>query len=161
MISSLIHLAEKGILPDFLIRIGIKKLSKVRLDLAKNSSPGVIEKRHQNWVDKMKESPIALVPEKANEQHYEVPPEFFEIVLGSNLKYSSGYWPEGDRNLDESEDAMLKLSCQRAEIDNGQSILELGCGTLCSRARSRGRRIFTSSGYSDSRSKLGSAITFT
>ena len=52
MISSLIHLAEKGILPDFLIRIGIKKLSKVRLDLAKNSSPGVIEKRHQNWVDK-------------------------------------------------------------------------------------------------------------
>ena len=69
MISSLIHLAEKGILPDFLIRIGIKKLSKVRLDLAKNSSPGIIEKRHQNWVDKMKESPIALVPEKANEQH--------------------------------------------------------------------------------------------
>ena len=128
MISSLIQLAEKGILPDFLIRIGIKKLSKVRLDLAKNSSPGIIEKRHQNWVDKMKESPIALVPEKANEQHYEVPPEFFEIVLGSNLKYSSGYWPEGVRNLDESEDAMLKLSCQRAEIENGQSILELGCG---------------------------------
>ena len=128
MISSIIHLAEKGILPDFLIRIGIRKLSKVRLDLAKNSSPGVIEKRHQNWVDKMKESPIALVPEKANEQHYEVPPEFFEIVLGSNLKYSSGYWPEGVRNLDESENAMLKLSCQRAEIENGQSILELGCG---------------------------------
>ena len=89
MISSLIHLAEKGILPDFLIRVGIKKLSKVRLDLAKNSSPDIIEKRHQNWVDKMKESPIALVPEKANEQHYEVPPEFFEIVLGSNFTASS------------------------------------------------------------------------
>ncbi|GIR29933.1 MAG: hypothetical protein CM15mP44_2160 [Candidatus Neomarinimicrobiota bacterium] len=50
MISSLIRLAEKGILPDFLIRIGIRQLSKVRLDFAKNSSPGEIEKRHHDWV---------------------------------------------------------------------------------------------------------------
>ena len=128
MISSLIHLAEKGILPDFLIRIGIRQLSKVRLDFAKNSSPGQIEKSHQEWINKMKESPIALVPEKANEQHYEVPPEFFEVVLGSNLKYSSGYWPAGVLSLNDSETAMLKLSCDRAEIKDGQHILELGCG---------------------------------
>ena len=83
MISFLIRLAEKGFLPDFFIRIGIKRLSKVRLDFAKNSSPDEIEKRHDDWVQGMKKSPIALVPEKANEQHYEVPPEFFEIVLGS------------------------------------------------------------------------------
>ena len=76
----------------------------------------------------MKKSPIALVPEKANEQHYEVPPEFFEFVLGSNLKYSSGYWPAGVLSLNDSEIAMLKLSCERAEIKDGQSILELGCG---------------------------------
>ena len=128
MISILIRLAENGFLPDFFIRIGIKKLSKVRLDLVKNSLPDEIEKRHGEWVRDMKKSPIALVPEKANEQHYEVPPEFFEIVLGSNLKYSSGYWPDGVRSLDDSENAMLKLSCERAEIEDGQSILELGCG---------------------------------
>ena len=128
MISFLIRLAEKGFLPDFFIRIGIKQLSKVRLDLAKNSSPDEIEERHYEWVRNMKKSPIALVPEKANEQHYEVPPEFFEIVLGLNLKYSSGYWPNDVRSLDESENAMLKLSCERAEIVDGQSILELGCG---------------------------------
>ena len=128
MISFLIRLAENGFLPDFFIRIGIKQLSKVRLDLVKNSLPDEIEKRHGEWVRNMKISPIALVPEKANEQHYEVPPEFFEIVLGSNLKYSSGYWPDGVRSLDDSENAMLKLSCERAEIEDGQRILELGCG---------------------------------
>ena len=79
MISFLIRLAEKGFLPDFFIKIGIKQLSKVRLDFAKNSSPEEIEKRHDDWVKDMKNSPIALVPEKANEQHYEVPPEFFEL----------------------------------------------------------------------------------
>ena len=103
MISFLIRLAEKGLLPDFFIRIGIKQLSKVRLDFAKTSSPDEIEKRHDDWVQGMKKSPIALVPEKANEQHYEVPPEFFKVVLGSNLKYSSGYWPEGVLSLNDSE----------------------------------------------------------
>ena len=73
-------------------------------------------------------SPLALVPEKANEQHYEVPPKFFELVLGSNLKYSSGFWGDGIKTLDQSEELMLSLTCERAELENGQSILELGCG---------------------------------
>ncbi len=128
MIATLIGLAEKGLLPDFLIRIGIRKLSKVRLDVAKNSTPEQIVKRHQEWIQKMKNSPIALVPEKANEQHYEVPPDFFVTVLGANLKYSSGYWPLGIHSLDESEIEMFNLSCKRAELDDGQDILELGCG---------------------------------
>ena len=128
MISTLIRMAEKGFLPDFMVRIGIRKLSKVRLDFAENSLPEDIEQKHQDWVEHMKESPIALVPEKANKQHYEVPPEFFEIVLGPNLKYSSGYWPVGVNTLTESETVMLKLSCDRAEIQDGQMILELGCG---------------------------------
>ena len=76
----------------------------------------------------MKDSPIAYVPEKANEQHYEVPPAFFENVLGKHLKYSSGYWPEGTKSLDDSEYQMLKISSERAELNNGQDILELGCG---------------------------------
>ena len=128
MIKPLIGLAEKGLLPDFLIRIGIRKLSKVRLAFAKNSSPAEIEERHQEWIKKMHDSPIALVPEKANEQHYEVPPEFFVTVLGENLKYSSGYWPSGTHSLDESEIEMLNLSCERAELSDGQNILDLGCG---------------------------------
>ena len=76
----------------------------------------------------MKDSPIALVPEKANEQHYEVPPAFFENVLGKHLKYSSGYWPDGVNSLDESEESMLELSFERAQLVDGDSILELGCG---------------------------------
>ena len=87
-----------------------------------------LDAKKQKWVEQMKESPIALVPEKANEQHYEVPPSFFEEALGSNLKYSSGYWPSSETTLDQSEVSMLELSCERAELKDGQNILELGCG---------------------------------
>lgn len=128
MIRSLIKLAEKGFLPDFIIRLGIRKLSKVRLDKAKYSTKEEVAKWHQDWVSSLKKSPIALVPEKANEQHYEVPPLFFEHCLGPNLKYSSGYWPDHVKTLEESESAMLELSCKRAKIENGNKILELGCG---------------------------------
>ena len=87
-----------------------------------------MEQEHSAWIDVLKESPIALVPEKANEQHYEVPPRLFELVLGDRLKYSSGLWPEGVSSLDESEVAMLKLTIQRAGLVDGQDVLELGCG---------------------------------
>ena len=128
MLSNLIKLAERGTLPDFLIRIGIRKLCKVRLDYIEKNGPEFIEDHHQAWVEKLKKSPIALVPEKANEQHYEVPPEFFNLVLGKHLKYSSGYWPDNNVSLDQSEEIMLQKTCKRAEIKNGHSILELGCG---------------------------------
>ena len=128
MIKLLIKLAEKSILPDFLIRFGIRRLSKVRLDKAKYSTKEEVAKWHQDWVSSLKKSPIALVPEKANEQHYEVPPLFFKYCLGPNLKYSSGYWPDHINTLEESELAMLELSCERAKIENGNTILELGCG---------------------------------
>ena len=128
MIKKLIDLAEKGIMPDFLIRSGIRRMQKERLLWEKSSSISEVEAHHQNWVNEMKGSSIAYVPDKANEQHYEVPPEFFVNALGKHLKYSAGYWPEGVTNLDDSEFAMLKLSAERAEITNGDSILELGCG---------------------------------
>ena len=128
MIKKLIDLAEKGIMPDFLIRSGIRRMQKERLLWEKSRSVSEVEAHHQNWVNEMKGSSIAYVPEKANEQHYEVPPDFFVNALGKHLKYSSGYWPEGVTNLDDSEFAMLKLSAERAEITNGDSILELGCG---------------------------------
>ena len=66
--------------------------------------------------------------EKANEQHYELPPEFFELVLGPRLKYSSCLWPAGVETLAEAEEAMLALTCERAGVEDGMELLDLGCG---------------------------------
>jgi len=128
MIKNLIDLAESGIMPDFLIRSGIRRMQKERILWSQSKSISEVEAHHQDWIEKMKKSSIAYVPEKANEQHYEVPPLFFENVLGKHLKYSSGYWPAGVSTLDDSEYEMLKISSERAELVDGQSILELGCG---------------------------------
>jgi cyclopropane-fatty-acyl-phospholipid synthase len=76
----------------------------------------------------LRDGPVAPVPEKANEQHYEVPAEFFLGALGRHLKYSSAYWPVGVESLDEAEATMLALTCERADLQDGQEILELGCG---------------------------------
>tara|TARA_Y100000814_G_scaffold81776_1_gene54062 strand:- start:159 stop:1190 length:1032 start_codon:yes stop_codon:yes gene_type:complete len=128
MISKLIELAEKGIIPDFFIRQGIVRNCENRLNNENVSNTEKVSSRKQSWIQQMKESPVALVPEKANEQHYEVPPAFFEKVLGKHLKYSSGYWPDGVNSLDDSEESMLELSFKRAQLKDGDSILELGCG---------------------------------
>ena len=128
MIALLIKLAEKGLLPDSFIRFGIKRLCSERLAKASSFSDEDMEKEHAAWIEVLKKSPIALVPEKANEQHYEVPPRLFELVLGNKLKYSSGFWPEGISSLDQSESAMLDLTSERAGLIDGQDILELGCG---------------------------------
>ena len=128
MISKLIELAEKGIIPDYFIRQGIVRNCENRLNNENVSNTEKVSLKKQSWIQQMKDSPIALVPEKANEQHYEVPPAFFENVLGKHLKYSSGYWPDGVNSLDESEESMLELSFERAQLSDGDSILELGCG---------------------------------
>ena len=128
MITKLIELAEKGIIPDYFIRQGIVRNCENRLNNENVSNTEKVSSKKQSWIQQMKDSPIALVPEKANEQHYEVPPAFFENVLGKHLKYSSGYWPDGVNSLDESEESMLELSFERAQLIDGDSILELGCG---------------------------------
>ena len=128
MLSKLIELAEKGIIPDYFIRQGIVRNCENRLNNENVSNIEKVSSKKQSWIQQMKESPIALVPEKANEQHYEVPPAFFVNVLGKHLKYSSGYWPDGVNSLDESEESMLELSFERAQLTDGDSILELGCG---------------------------------
>ena len=71
--------------------------------MGKVLGPDKLHEHNQEWIEELKQSPIALVPEKANEQHYELPPSFFDIVLGSNLKYSSGYWPTNQTTFDQSE----------------------------------------------------------
>ena len=128
MLKLLINYAEKGILPDFIIRIGIIKLCKDRLSLAKEIGIEAVENSHQKFVENLKNSPIALVPEKVNEQHYEVPSIFFETVLGQNLKYSSGFWGNNISNLAESENLMLNITSKNAALEDSMDILELGCG---------------------------------
>ena len=111
-------------LPEPLIRLGIRASLAARLRRERAKGPAAKEA----FVEALRSSPIALVPSKPNEQHYEVPPEFFELVLGPRLKYSSCYWPEGVESLAEAEEAMLALTCERALIEDGQTILDLGCG---------------------------------
>ncbi len=79
-------------------------------------------------VNELRASPIAINTREANEQHYELPCEFFELVLGRRLKYSCGYFGPGVESLDQAEEDMLRLTCERARLRNGETILELGCG---------------------------------
>jgi len=80
------------------------------------------------FIQHLRDSPIALEVEKPKEQHYEVPPAFFQKVLGKRMKYSSCYWPPSVKSLNEAEEAMLKLTCQRAQVEDGMEVLDLGCG---------------------------------
>ncbi|WP_234978120.1 SAM-dependent methyltransferase [Halanaerobium kushneri] len=130
----------KGRVPDFLLRRGIRRVIKKRI---KKQNQIGIEARFnylKSFIENLKTQPIAVQTEAANEQHYELPPEFFEKILGRNLKYSCCYWNDDlsykklkkeddlQQRLDQAEDEILKLTAERAEIENGQNILELGCG---------------------------------
>jgi cyclopropane-fatty-acyl-phospholipid synthase len=121
-------LLEKDLVPDPLIRIGIRRLLAERL---REESAGGVEAqqaRLMSLIADLKASPIAIETAAANEQHYEVPTRFYQLCLGARLKYSGAYYPPGVETLDEAEEAMLKLTCERARIADGQDVLELGCG---------------------------------
>lgn len=119
---------ERDLLPDWLIRIGIRRLLAQRL---RDEDTGDVEKqclRLMEFIEQLKASPVAIATEAANQQHYEVPARFFELALGKHLKYSSALWLPGTTTLDEAEGAMLALTCERARLAHGQQVLELGCG---------------------------------
>lgn len=121
-------LTEQGLVPDSVIRRGIRFLVRQRLkEIHANDAEQMAEKQAA-FIQDMHTSPIALVPEKANEQHYEVPASFYVKSLGPRLKYSSAYWPAGVSNLEQAEIAGLKATCKHAQLEDGQQILELGCG---------------------------------
>lgn len=127
MMRSAIDLIETGLVPDYVTRKGIRHLLRQRL----REQTGDVEadkEAMQAFIRDLKQSPIALHSEAANAQHYEVPTEFFQLVLGPRLKYSSCYYPGGDESLDQAEEIMLRMSCERAGLANGQDVLELGCG---------------------------------
>ncbi len=119
---------EQGLVPDTVIRAGIRRLLKERLTEIGAADPAVAGELAETFIASLGEAPVALLPNKANEQHYEVPAAFFALALGPHRKYSSCWWPEGVDTLDAAEAAALTATCQRAELADGQRILELGCG---------------------------------
>lgn len=121
-------LLEKNKIPDFLLRIGIRRLLQQRLDDENKGSVEAQQTHLMQLIGELKASPIAIHTQEANEQHYEVPTEFYQYCLGKHLKYSSGYWKTGVNDIDTSERDMLELTCERAGLRNGQRVLELGCG---------------------------------
>lgn len=125
MIQTAIHFMERGLTPTFLIRFGIRNLLRQRLEACKQDQ---LSGAMDQFLESLNSGPIAKVPEKANEQHYELPPEFFQFILGPHRKYSSLYYERPDVSLQEAEEAMLQLTCERADLQDGQEILELGCG---------------------------------
>ena len=128
MIKKLIALSEKGFVPDMFIRMGIRHLLGKRIEDLISGDQQLNVTNKDKFIKDMDTSPIALVPDLANEQHYEIPAEFYDLCLGNNKKYSSCFWEKNVNNLDEAEDVSLKLTAEHANLKDGLDILELGCG---------------------------------
>lgn len=128
MIKLLITMSENQLLPDCLIRFGIRHLLKKRVASLVSQDTEINHRHKMNFIEAMNKETIALVPELANEQHYEVPSKFYDYCLGRHKKYSSCYWTDKTKNLNQSESKALALTANHALLKDGQSILELGCG---------------------------------
>jgi cyclopropane-fatty-acyl-phospholipid synthase len=127
---NIIDLCERGWIPDPLARFGMRRLVAQRL---REESAGDPAARHAAFERELRASPIAVHAQDANAQHYEVPAEFFRLHLGPRLKYSCCAYDGAGTTLAQAEDAALELAARRAELADGQRILDLGCGwgSLC------------------------------
>lgn len=125
MIDSLL---ERNLLPDPLLRFGIRRLLAQRLREEDKGSAEAQRAHLQALIEELRRSPIAIETAAANEQHYEVPTRFYQLCLGPRLKYSGALWPAGVTTLAAAEERMLALYAERAQLADGQDILELGCG---------------------------------
>jgi cyclopropane-fatty-acyl-phospholipid synthase len=119
---------EQDRLPDWLLRLGIRRLLRERLREENHGGAEAQQAHLMQLIAGLKQSPVAIETRAANEQHYEVPTRFYQLCLGPRLKYSGALWPAGVTTLAAAEEAMLRLTCERAQIADGQHILELGCG---------------------------------
>jgi cyclopropane-fatty-acyl-phospholipid synthase len=119
---------EQGLVPDALVRAAIRRLLRERLAELQPDDVARAADVTAQFVADMNVSPIAPVPGKANEQHYELPPAFFGQALGPHRKYSCCHWGPGVETLEAAEEEALSLTCERAGLADGQEILELGCG---------------------------------
>ena len=119
-----INWIEQGLVPDAVVRRGIRRLCERRLAAIDAYDAGAAALRTEAFIRGMGASPIALSPELANDQHYEVMVDFFNLVLGPHLKYSSAYWPEGVTDLGAAEAAGLAETVAHAALEDGQDVLE-------------------------------------
>lgn len=124
----LISMIESGYVPDAVIRAGIRHLNRKRLRREQQGGIESLRNHQRSFSEMLRQSPIAVMTDAANKQHYELPHDFFVHVLGRRMKYSSCLYPSGSESLDQAEEAMLRLTCKRADIHNSMDILELGCG---------------------------------
>jgi cyclopropane-fatty-acyl-phospholipid synthase len=153
--STALRLAERGLLPDAAVRLGIRHLLRQRLNELHHGDGELAATLTQGFLARLRDAPLAPLPEKANEQHYELPAELFEAMLGPQRKYSCCWWPEGIDTLEQAEEAALAETCLRAGLADGQQILELGCGwgslSLCMAARYPAARILALSNSASQR----------
>ncbi len=119
---------DRGWLPDPVLRAVIRLLLLRRRAQITRGGLEARSERTRQLIEQLAAGPVTLAVDAANEQHYEVPTAWFRTVLGPHLKYSSGWWPPGVDDLGTAEAAMLRLTAERARIEDGQRILELGCG---------------------------------
>jgi cyclopropane-fatty-acyl-phospholipid synthase len=126
--AGLLGLAERGLVPDAMLRAGIRRMCALRLAEERGGGLEGQAERYRDVVDQLRHSPVAMHTDAANAQHYELPAEFFKLCLGRRLKYSGCYYATGEESLDQAEEAMLAMYGERAELADGQDILELGCG---------------------------------
>jgi cyclopropane-fatty-acyl-phospholipid synthase len=119
---------ERGAIPDPVLRAGSLYGAWARERRESRGGVTAQQERLRELLRRMSSGPIAEVPEKANEQHYELPAEFLGLILGPRRKYSGCLWEQGSATLGQAEEAMLALSCRRAQVADGMRILDLGCG---------------------------------
>ncbi len=119
---------DRGLLPDPVLRLGIRRKLGERLRRERSGGVEGQRQRFREFLAKLHDAPVALATEEANEQHYELPAEFFAAFLGKHLKYSCAYWDEGVTSLDDAEARMLELYAERARVEDGMQIFDLGCG---------------------------------
>lgn len=117
-----------NVVPDRLLRLVLKWITGRKIRQLERLPQEEAEVRRRALLEKFDQSPIAIVPHLPNIQHYEVPPAFFQLVLGNRLKYSCCWWEDPDTTLDQAEEAMLDLTCRRAGLEDGMVVLDLGCG---------------------------------
>jgi cyclopropane-fatty-acyl-phospholipid synthase len=123
-----INWVEQGLVPDAVIRAGIRRLCEQRLTEIAATDCESGSQLVERFVSSMEASEVAPLPQLANEQHYEVPAQFFALALGPHRKYSSAWWPQGTTSLADAEATALAATCEHAELSDGHTILELGCG---------------------------------
>ncbi len=123
-----IDLAERRWLPDGVVRAGMRRLIASRLRAETRGGDDAVAERQRRFVAELAASPIAIETQAANRQHYEVPAAFFKLHLGPRLKYSSCLYSTHRESLPGAEEAMLAAYADRARLEDGQRILDLGCG---------------------------------